>query len=156
MVGNKNALGCKRSRGERQAIRERMMGNNLGLANRGKKRTEEMKEAMALRAMGNKNMLGKNHSEESKIKMSKCLDTHHRDFDHSNDLSGNRVELPHKFHCSLHRQAGRRAIIFVKHLVEKGILEEGFYDKFLTYINQEETNLIDKLPRGRSRRPTSK
>jgi very-short-patch-repair endonuclease len=65
--------GHKHTEEFKQRLRERNIGNKHGLGNKwnlGRKFSEEHKRKIGLRSLGNRNMFGKKHTEETKGKMS--------------------------------------------------------------------------------------
>lgn len=63
-IGNKNALGCKRSPETRQKLRKSKLGKKTG------PRSSETCQKIAAAVTGNRNWLGRKHTDETKRKMS--------------------------------------------------------------------------------------
>ena len=86
------------------------------------------------------------YSQARVLKAAGALVTHHRDFDHGNDFTENKRKMTRRDHNSLHRQSGRRSVVFVKNALEKGDVTKKFYEDFLAYINQEDQLLSEVQP----------
>jgi hypothetical protein len=114
--------------------RKKMSNSRKGKPNgrSGLQHSEETKQKIS------KAHLGMKRSEESVMKSATTPHLHHRDFDHDNNLPENRKLLSRRNHILIHSRSGRRGIIFVKSSMENGIVTKDFYERYLSYINQEE------------------
>ena len=91
-------------------------------------------------------LIGHVTSEETKKKILRnrsplepCL--HHRDLNHGNNATGNRVTWTREKHNRVHAQMARRGVQFIQSAVVCGLVDQKFYENYLVYINQEEQKL---------------